>query len=463
MLTKIEIDGFKSFANFALDVPPFLAVIGANSAGKSNLFDAMQFLRRVTDASLTTAVQDARGDLDDLFRHRGDGTTADSMNLAVELLLEPTVRDPWGTEVRLTQTRVRYELTVARREDSEGNPRLYVEHEKAIPLRRGESKLGDRWRASREFVNDHLVDGGRKSTYLDTLVEGDRRIFRIGQDGVQGRPRPAEAAEATVLSSMSSAEFKHLYAIREEIRSWRLLQLEPHALRQPADRFGEDRLQPDGGNLARVLGRIRAETTTPEQPDGVLADISADLAALIPGVLGIAAVENPQTRRWEIQVRVRGEGQFRADVASDGTLRILALLAALYDPRYRGLLCFEEPENGVHPARLRALLAYVKALVTDPSGTSSPAPLSQVILNSHSPLLLHALDPQDCIVLEQGSFIERAKSPGGVSRTQSRVSQFRRVVQDAGQASMLDFGPLAPTTVGQIEKSWVLELLEHSA
>ncbi len=41
MLTRIGIDGFKSFRDFKLDFPPFLVIIGRNAAGKSNLFDAM--------------------------------------------------------------------------------------------------------------------------------------------------------------------------------------------------------------------------------------------------------------------------------------------------------------------------------------------------------------------------------------------------------------------------------------
>lgn len=63
MLTRIEIDGFKTFKDFALDVPPFLAVIGPNAVGKSNLFDGLQFLRDVTDRGLSAVVQAARGGL----------------------------------------------------------------------------------------------------------------------------------------------------------------------------------------------------------------------------------------------------------------------------------------------------------------------------------------------------------------------------------------------------------------
>src|SRR5690606_20146484 len=72
VLTRIEIDGFKTCKDFTLDVPPFLSVIGPNAVGKSNLFDALQFLRDVTDRGFTVAVQSARGGLEDLFRRRGD-------------------------------------------------------------------------------------------------------------------------------------------------------------------------------------------------------------------------------------------------------------------------------------------------------------------------------------------------------------------------------------------------------
>src|SRR5215203_1075691 len=104
MLTRLEIDGFKTFERFELDLAPFLAIVGPNASGKSNLFDAIQFLRRVTDEGLSAAVKDARGELADLFRRRGDGTSVDRIALAVEVLLNPRVRDSWGTEVDLTQT-----------------------------------------------------------------------------------------------------------------------------------------------------------------------------------------------------------------------------------------------------------------------------------------------------------------------------------------------------------------------
>lgn len=448
MITRIEIDGFKSFMNFSINVSPFLAVLGANAAGKSNFFDAIQFMRHVTDDGLRAAVGAARGDLEELFRRQGDGTHVERMEFAVEVLLDPTVRDPWGTEVKVSQSRIRYELHIVRREDADGNERLYVDHERAVPLRRGSRDLAAQWGASRAFIDQHIPDGKRSSPFLETVVDdGGRKIFKQHQDGAQGRPRPADAAETTALANSGTGDFRHLYALRQEVASWRFLQLEPHALREPSESYGEDRLQPDGGNLARVLHRIQRETATPVRPGGSLADISAGLAALVPGVRRVRVEENPQTRRWEIQIDVEGEGTFRADVASDGTLRMLGLLAALYDPRYRGLICFEEPENGVHPLRLRTLITYLRNLVTDPTCENSAAgPLSQVIVNSHSPVVLAAMRDAPAVYADTQTLIETSSATG--QRVKSRVSRFRRIT-DPRTDVLFDVGlpPMASSEV----------------
>jgi AAA15 family ATPase/GTPase len=47
MLTRVEIDGFKSLRGVALDCEPLLGIIGANGAGKSNLFEALSILKAV--------------------------------------------------------------------------------------------------------------------------------------------------------------------------------------------------------------------------------------------------------------------------------------------------------------------------------------------------------------------------------------------------------------------------------
>ena len=50
MITRIELDGFKTFQDFSLDLSPLQVIVGANGVGKSNLFDALQLLGRLADA-----------------------------------------------------------------------------------------------------------------------------------------------------------------------------------------------------------------------------------------------------------------------------------------------------------------------------------------------------------------------------------------------------------------------------
>ena len=124
----------------------------------------------------------------------------------------------------------------------------------------------------------------RSKPWLTTADQPGGAVFEIHQDGKQGRNRPASAAEATVLSSITNAELPHLFALREEMRHWRLLQLDPALLRRSSPVGASDQLTPDGANLAAVLARLKSETADAEHPAGVLDDIAAELGALIPGV-----------------------------------------------------------------------------------------------------------------------------------------------------------------------------------
>src|SRR5438128_3628663 len=96
MLTRIEINGFKTFEDFRLDLGPFLVVLGPNASGKSNLFDAIRLLSRLAGTDLRTAVKELRGEPLELFRRETDGTPGQHMTFAVEVLLDPDLRDPWG-------------------------------------------------------------------------------------------------------------------------------------------------------------------------------------------------------------------------------------------------------------------------------------------------------------------------------------------------------------------------------
>jgi predicted ATPase len=431
MLTRIEIDGFKSFLDFSLDVPPFLVVLGPNASGKSNLFDAIQLLRGLVDTpSLYEAFEAARGDLGELFRRKGDGQAVDRMSFAVEVLLEPSVADQFGVEIDVAHTRIRYELEIVRRRGDDGFVRPFVTREEARPIRSGDDSWVTSQNASKEF-RAAFLRYKRASPLLETAYLADKPIFRIAQEGRQGRRREvaAHAAEATVLSSITSAgEFPLLYALRKEIASWRFLQLDPAALRMPSTRHQRgEQLDPSGANLAKVLRRI--EQSSLDDYGSSLEEIATDMARVVRGFHGIEVEENTAKEQWEVYLRTRDEGRVSARVASDGTLRVLALLAALYDPAHRGLICFEEPENGIYPQRLRELVRHLRRLVTDPARTVvDGAPLAQLIMSSHSPLMLITLDRQDLLIMDWITVPEDGEA-GGASRV-TRARQLQSVASN---------------------------------
>lgn len=61
MLTRLEVDGFKNLLNLQVDLGPFTCIAGVNGAGKSNLFDAIQFLSLLASKSFLDAAQEVRG------------------------------------------------------------------------------------------------------------------------------------------------------------------------------------------------------------------------------------------------------------------------------------------------------------------------------------------------------------------------------------------------------------------
>lgn len=397
MLTKIEIDGFKSFEKFELALPPFMVVLGQNAVGKSNMFDALRFLAQLVDSQdLHAAARNLRGEPRELFRRLPDGSSVDRIHLAAETLLNPTVRDPYGQEVKLTCTRIRYEVTIQRRL-SGGIERLFVIKESAEPIKRAT----DQWtpkgqRPSRAFRDAYIKYSTRRTRFLETKIDGGHATFLINQDGGQGRPRgiPGKEAVATVLSSVTSAaQFEHLYALREELRSLNYLQLDPAAERQPSDLAVPDTLLPNGSNLPAVLYRIQAETASTEEPDGVLTEIRGDLSYLIPGVIDLRVTRDEQRREYRLELKLREGAWYGSRVISDGTLRVLALLALLHDPKRRGIICFEEPENGIYKTRLQALMQLLRDAATDPSAENveTNEPLLQILINTHSPVVAQAL------------------------------------------------------------------------
>jgi len=390
MLTRIEINNFKTFVDFKVSLTPFKVIIGANGVGKSNLFDALNLLANLAETDMRTAFLNVRGDAGELFTVTPSGESVPSMRFAVDLFVDRCVRDEWGSEAELKYTRMRYELEIARGLDTQGLERFDIKHEslRAIP------RNDDPWlKHFDEILQKWLSqpECERTTPFISTDRENGEAAVYLHQDGRSGRVAKwkskatvAEKAERTVLSGALNTEFPHAFAAGEEMRSWKRMHLNPEVLRASSSMVSPQKLGADGSFLPSTLARLKAE--------GVLEDISADLNYLVPEIDNIEVAPYEEQDRYTIHAWTRDGRRFSSRVLSDGILRLLALLALKHDPRHHGVLCFEEPENGVHPQRLKSMVDEIlRPLATDFAKDSPDLPLRQLLVNTHSPVLAQAL------------------------------------------------------------------------
>ncbi len=411
MITQIEIDGFKTFKDFKVELAPFQVIVGPNGSGKSNLFDALHLLSRLASFDLEHVIKDMRGDANELFTKLPGGESVDRMKFAVEMLVDRKVQDDFKKSVTVKYTRLRYELEIMLGVDIINLERLYVAHESLRSIQLSE----DHWRnkyglsTSNDWISNQQDDvvsfistiGRTTNTAIPIGSEINEPIIYLFSDDESGANNQQisgsfqiHAASRTVLSSITNLTHFHAFAVRKELLSLNFLHLNPESLRQPSLTRGPRSLSPDGGNLPTVLARIQAEDKL------AFHIISLDVANLVPGVLRIKVEQDKPSDKYVIYAETLDQRDFSAMVLSDGTLRLLALATLRNDPQFHGVLCLEEPENGVDPLHLKIMARLLRGMVTDFNDLEqTDEPLRQVLVTTHSPSFVSLPDVIDSLLV----------------------------------------------------------------
>jgi predicted ATPase len=383
MITKIELDGFKTFQDFKLELAPLQVIVGANGVGKSNLFDALQFLSRLANpaTSLDRSFRGLRGETDQLFTTLPNGKTVEKMTLAVELLVEPKVVDRLGYEGELKYRRLRYEIELYQRESEKRirGERFEIKHEALISVPFEQDTWAKKYNLGWQKFSAEKRDIKR---FISTEQNNETVLVLHEDDSPATRKSSPSKIEGTMLSSVSNTEFPHALAVQQEMQKWQFLHLYPEELR--TSRYNRDRIIYSSNNidLNRMLVRLAKSDKT------FLKDVARDLANLIPNVVGLKLEKDRYYDQIAV-VEMQDGRSFPWQGLSDGTLRMLALATLKNQPDYSGVLCFEEPENGVHPFRLKNMVKTLKGLATDFSDEEQrKEPLRQLLVNTHSPVLI---------------------------------------------------------------------------
>lgn len=417
MLTRLKVSGFKNLIGVDVRFGPFTCIAGANGVGKSNLFDAIRFLSALAGhQSLVEAARSVRdgrtADVRHLF-HRVGEHQDDVMTFEVEMIVPGEGEDDLGQKANASITFLRYSIELGYREDEDrlSLGGLELRKEQLVHINRGEAKdhlwfpHGKPWRES-------AVQGRRTSPFISTEEQGPKRVIRLHQDrggDDRGGGRPASLLASnlprTVLSAANAAENRTALLARREMQSWQLLQLEPSALREPDEFTAPTRLGPNGAHLAATLFHLAKTGERPNEPradpDRVYARVANKLAELIDDVREIRVDRDVQRELLTLVVKGKDGTTHPARALSDGTLRFLALAVLELDPSAQGVLCLEEPENGIHPERIPAMLRLLQDIATDPEESLGPDnPLRQVIVNTHSPAVVGQVPDDSLIVAE---------------------------------------------------------------
>jgi predicted ATPase len=395
MLTRLRVSGFKNLLDLDVRLAPFTCFVGPNGVGKSNLFDAVRFLRLLASHPVPEAVarlREAQGRAPSpsgLFTAFGGYRSAE-LRIAADMIVDRRVIDDYGVAAEAAISTLRYEIAF-RIDDSEPD-RLVLTHESLLPLKASEVRRTLGFAHDKSFEDSAIAGVRRGGSFITTGQDG---TIQLHQDGHGGRKVPSAKSSRTVLSGVN-ADFPSALAALREMQSWRTLLLEPSAMRAPSLYRDPRIIDERGAHLAGTLARL-----VRERGEGVLTEVANRLAELIDDVHQISIEDDQRFETLTVHVRGR-DGIFRpATSLSDGTLRFLVLATLCVDPTVTGTLCLEEPENGIHPDRVEAMVKLLRDLALDPNtSVGEDNPLRQVLVNTHSPLVYKAVRNDDRVFME---------------------------------------------------------------
>ena len=403
MITRITIKGYKSFRAVDLELGALTLVIGPNSSGKSNLLDAMGLLSRmVTGGTVKSAFDEHRGNPIEAFFVPPGGLeellSSDvltfSLGVEVELSnstveeVERLVRDmreglPASNRARrVIERRMRYDLTI---EFLTSTGMLRVRDERLVALR---------------------IDGAERKDRKPFLEKvGDRLHLRM-----EGQAHPIYhdlGLDHTILSTpLYPPHYPHITAFKEELRHWRFYYFDPSVMRLESALRDVETLGYVGKDLAGYYHSLKIRN--PMQ----FKNLARTLKMVVPAA---DSVQTTVTPGGLVQLNlVESNTNYSSRVISDGTLRVLGLLAMLAPGGPSTTIGFEEPENGVHPRRLQ-----IVARLLDNAAQQHG---KQLIVTTHSSKLPDYIEHTN---YTQAEFKARARIVG--SRKEGGQSRFERI------------------------------------
>lgn len=373
MIRRVHIKDYKSLRDADIELQPLTVLFGPNGAGKSNFLDALQLLSRLATART----------LKEAFAPPYRGKPLESFSFGPggipELLKRESVSFSIEADIEISDQVVKSvndRIREMRKGGADGGSQLAKVHEKRLRYRveieilpaSGILRVADEYLAA---LNSKGEPTGKRNPFISAV--GERIHLRM-----EGQAHPTyyeRRLDHTILSEPHYApHHPHVVALQAELANCHFFYFEPRERMREANPVKEARhIGLMGEDLAAYLNTLKA------LDERHFRAVEKALRMIVPSAAGIELSISPL---GEVELGLReGDTVVPARVLSEGTLRILGLLALGGAKESPTVVGFEEPENGIHPRRV-ALIAQL---------LQSRATSAQIVVTTHSPALVDLL------------------------------------------------------------------------
>jgi len=328
-LTRVILKNYKSIAICDVRLGPLTYLVGANGSGKSNFLNALSFVKDALSRSLDIAIRE-RGGIREVQQRSSISGRPRHFTIALDLLLRDGRIGYYAFEIG--------------------------------------SIVGGAYAIQNEECRISSSEPNRGRSYF--------HIHHKGKVDSSIKEFPAVLPDRLALVALSgNPEFRDLY---DALCQMRFYNFEPRRMRGPQDPRDGSALELDGGNISSVIGYLERNSPSAKSL------IEEYLSKVVPSIEKVTKTSVGPYETLEFQQTNADQTRplkFTAQNMSDGTLRALGVLTALFQSGVKespSLIGIEEPETALHPGASASLR---EALII-------AARHSQVIVTSHSPELL---------------------------------------------------------------------------
>ena len=412
-ITRIRVKNFRSIADSSLDLGAATVLVGPNGSGKSNFLDAAAFL---SDALLTNldAAFSARQGFESVRMREGKpggvemGVRYESDGVLIDY--DFAVNGDADGGCRVTRERIKFGTI-----DGKRLPSIKVQNGILVSPDELIREMGEQFEdGDTDFYTDNLAMPAisRLIFQLIRRLTPRRRSTRL----IRRLMRWGEAEDAYRLIYFG------LYTLQNALAQLRVYRLFPNMMRQPQRVRNPRPLDPDGGNLGSALWEMDKK-----HPDS-MERLKKILRHIVPFITDLRVVPAggfliTQLKHGDVSVKNEEDAWFDLTQESDGTVRTLGILTALYQQPYLPLIGIEEPELNVHP--------YAFELIGESILEASRR--SQTLITTHTPDLIDMFRVENIVAVDS----ERGTtSAGRVSDKQMKA--VRKKLFSAGELHSME-------------------------